>query len=158
MTREERQDRNDFSAWKDSFSAKEEAYDFNGSPNPKRYYRSRTSSVIAGVCGGLAERFGWEPTLVRLLAVALFLFVGGPLVLLAYVVVWIITPRTPLRSRPLSEEEDIFWRGVSNRPRTTFANLRYKFRDLDDRLQNIERSVTSEEWRLRKQFRDLERN
>ena len=40
-----------------------------GSPNPKRYYRSRHDKVIAGVCGGLAERFGWEPILVRLLAV-----------------------------------------------------------------------------------------
>ena len=29
-----------------------------GSPNPKRYYRSRHDKVIAGVCGGLAERFG----------------------------------------------------------------------------------------------------
>jgi phage shock protein C len=29
--------------------------------------------------------------------------------------------------------------------------------DLDERLQSIERKVTSDEWRLRKEFRDLER-
>ena len=39
------------------------------SPNPKRFYRSRTDKVWLGVCGGLAERFGWEPVLVRILFV-----------------------------------------------------------------------------------------
>ena len=47
--------------------------------------------------------------------------------------------------------------GVSDRPQVTFSNLRYKFMDLEDRLQGLESSVTSNEWRLRKQFRDLER-
>ena len=37
-----------------------------------------------------------------------------------------------------------------------FSNVRYKFKDLDDRLASMERVVTSEEWRLKRQFRDLE--
>ena len=46
--------------------------------------------VIAGVCAGLARRFGLSPTLVRLLFVASCLL-PGPQVLL-YVALWIIVP------------------------------------------------------------------
>ena len=46
--------------------------DMFSSPNPKRLYRSRKERVWAGVCGGIAERFGWDPIVVRLLAVASF--------------------------------------------------------------------------------------
>jgi phage shock protein C len=35
--------------------------DYSRSPNPKRFYRSRKESVIAGVCGGIAESMGWDP-------------------------------------------------------------------------------------------------
>lgn len=136
---------------------RDEPYDFVGSPNPKRLYRSTSDRVIGGVCGGIAERFGWEPTLLRIGAVlATFLF-AGPLAVIAYMVMWIVTPKRPRDSRPMSKEEDTFWRGVSDRPSVTFSNLRYKFMDMEDRLQSMERAVTSEEWRLRKQFRDLER-
>ncbi|KDA02374.1 envelope stress response membrane protein PspC [Hyphomonas oceanitis] len=126
------------------------------SPNPKRFYRSRNDKVIAGVCGGLAERFGWEPILIRVLFVLATLFMFGPLSIIIYMTIWIITPRTPL-GRMITPEEDAFWRGVSDRPRATFGHLKYTFMDLDERLQSIERKVTSDEWRLRKEFRDLER-
>ena len=128
--------------------------EYPSSPNPKRFYRSREDSIIGGVCGGLAERFGWEPTLVRVGTIVLALF-GGPAIL-AYIIAWIIVPLGP-RSRPsLSAEEDAFWRGVSDRPKATFGNLKYTFMDLEDRLKNLEQRVTSDEWRLRKEFRDLE--
>jgi len=133
--------------------------DYTASPNPTQFRRSRTNSVIAGVCGGIAERFGWDAVVVRLLAVLGFFFMFGPLIIIAYVVLWMITPR---RSRsdyapPRSSDEEAFWRGVSDRPSATFANLKYTFMDLDERLQNLERNVTSDEWRLRKEFRDLEK-
>ena len=41
----------------------------------KKLYRSRTDRKIWGVCGGLAEYFDIDPTLVRIIAVA-SLFVG----------------------------------------------------------------------------------
>jgi phage shock protein PspC (stress-responsive transcriptional regulator) len=58
----------------------------------KRYTRSRKDRKIAGVCGGLAEMLGWDPTLVRLafvlvgLATAIFPFA------FIYVVAWVIVP------------------------------------------------------------------
>ena len=46
--------------------------DFTSSPNPKRIYRSR-DKIIAGVCGGIADRMGWDPTITRIGA-AILLF------------------------------------------------------------------------------------
>jgi len=129
--------------------------DFVRSPNPTRFYRSRRDKVIGGVCGGLADRFGWDPVLVRVAAVILSFMT--PLVLI-YIVVMIITPLTPSGyGRTMDPEENAFWRDVSDRPRATFSQMKYTFMDLEDRLQKMERKVTSEEWRLRKEFRDLER-
>lgn len=59
----------------------------------KKLYRSRKDSMIAGVCGGLAEHFDIDPTWVRLIFILLF-FVGGS-ALLAYVIMWLIVPLEP---------------------------------------------------------------
>ncbi len=59
----------------------------------KRLYRSRTDKKIAGVCGGLAHYFGWDPVIPRIVFVALFLGAGTGL--LAYVVCWIVIPMEP---------------------------------------------------------------
>lgn len=128
--------------------------DYTHSPNPKRLYRSR-DKVIAGVCGGIAERMGWDPTLTRVGTVVLLLC-GVGFIIPVYIVIWAITPRAPYRPRNLSPDEDRFWQSVSDRPAETFSNIRYKFKDMDDRLARMERSVTSEEWRLKREFRDLE--
>ena len=65
------------------------------SRNPKRLYRSRHHRVWAGVCGGIAERFGWDPIVVRLLAVASFFLFAGPLIFIAYIVMILIVPKAP---------------------------------------------------------------
>ncbi len=59
----------------------------------RRLYRSREDNVIAGVCGGIAEFFGWDPGIVRVIT-ALAVFVGGVSVL-PYIVLWIIIPERP---------------------------------------------------------------
>jgi phage shock protein C len=128
--------------------------DYTTSPNPKRLYRSR-DKIIAGVCGGLADRMGWDPTITRAVT-AVLLFCGVGFVIPVYIVMWCITPVAPYRPRNLSPDEERFWRSVADRPAETFSNIRYKFRDMDDRLARMERSVTSEEWRLKREFKDLE--
>jgi phage shock protein C len=52
---------------------------------------SRDNRVIAGVCGGIAEYFGIDPTFVRVLAVILA-FAGG-FGLVPYLLCWLIMPR-----------------------------------------------------------------
>lgn len=54
--------------------------------------------MIAGVCAGLAERLGWTPTQVRLLAV-LSCLLPGPQIL-AYVALWILMPDRPAGPQP----------------------------------------------------------
>jgi phage shock protein PspC (stress-responsive transcriptional regulator) len=53
--------------------------------------RPRHGKVIAGVCAGLAERFGLSPFLVRL-AFLLSCILPGPQ-FIAYIVLWVIMPR-----------------------------------------------------------------
>jgi phage shock protein C len=53
-------------------------------------YRPRDDRMIAGVCSGIARRFGIEPTLVRILFVA-SLFLPGPQVLI-YLAAWLLMP------------------------------------------------------------------
>lgn len=62
----------------------------------KKLYRSRSDSMIAGVCGGLAEYFDIDTSLVRVGAVLFTLAWGSGL--LAYVVLWLIVPQKPLES------------------------------------------------------------
>ena len=56
----------------------------------KKLYRSSTDKVIGGVCGGIAEYFEVDATIIRLLLVALVLFGGSGLLL--YIIAWIIMP------------------------------------------------------------------
>ncbi|MEM6627968.1 MAG: envelope stress response membrane protein PspC [Pseudomonadota bacterium] len=130
--------------------------EYTRSPNPKRFSRNRHDRVIAGVCGGIADRMGWDPTLVRIATVVSIFTPLSGMVILGYVLTWMITP-SRIKRKDLSPDEERFWRDVSDRPADTFSNIRYKFKDLDQRLQGMERIVTSEEWRLRRQFKDLER-
>lgn len=59
----------------------------------KRLYRSRTDRMLAGVCGGLADYFNIDPTLIRLIFVFGTLL-GGP-GLVIYIVLWLIAPEEP---------------------------------------------------------------
>lgn len=59
----------------------------------KKLYRSRKNSVIAGVCGGIAEHFDIDATLVRIVAV-ISIFING-IGLIAYVIGWIFIPQNP---------------------------------------------------------------
>lgn len=48
--------------------------------------------IIAGVCGGIAEWIGWDPTLVRILYVLLSVISAGFPGTIVYIILWIIMP------------------------------------------------------------------
>jgi phage shock protein PspC (stress-responsive transcriptional regulator) len=54
--------------------------------------RSRDDRLIAGVCGGLAEWLGWDPTLVRVLFVLVSVLSAAFPGILVYVLLWILMP------------------------------------------------------------------
>ncbi len=60
---------------------------------PDKLRRSRTDRSIAGVCGGLAEYFGIDSSLLRLITLLLILF--GGLSIWIYVILWIVIPEAP---------------------------------------------------------------
>ena len=60
----------------------------------KKLYRSRTDKMVSGVCGGLAQYFNIDATIVRLIFAALIVFgVGSPL--LIYIILAIVVPLEP---------------------------------------------------------------
>jgi phage shock protein C len=61
----------------------------------KKLYRSQSDKMIGGVCGGLAQRFNIDSSMVRLAFVLLFLLGGHGLLLLVYLVMWMIVPAEP---------------------------------------------------------------
>ena len=58
-------------------------------------YRSRRHKIIAGVCGGLADWLGWDPTVVRIAYVILSIASVGFPGTIAYIILWIVMPKEP---------------------------------------------------------------
>lgn len=58
----------------------------------KKLTRSSSDKVVAGICGGLAERFGMDITLVRLIYVLISIFSAGFPGFIVYVILWLIIP------------------------------------------------------------------
>jgi len=58
---------------------------------PRRLVRK--DGIIEGVCGGIADSFGWPPTLVRILYVLLSICSAAFPGILVYLVLWIVIPK-----------------------------------------------------------------
>lgn len=87
----------------DSFG--EQRYDFppviEEYPRPessRKLYRSRSSRMIAGVCGGFAEYFNISAAPLRII-VAILVFISGGGVAIVYLILWLLIPQKPLSSR-----------------------------------------------------------
>ncbi len=65
-----------------------------------RLYRSSTERVFTGLCGGLAEHFDIDPSLVRLIWVVLDVLTGIVPLLIAYIVLALIVPEEPPLGAP----------------------------------------------------------
>jgi len=59
--------------------------------NERRLTRSSRDRMIAGVCGGIADYFGIDPTLIRVIFVVLGLLAGPGLLL--YLALWVVLPK-----------------------------------------------------------------
>lgn len=70
----------------------------------KKLYRSRTVNMLGGVCGGMAEYFKIDVTIIRLIMVCAA-FLGG-LGIFAYIVMWLIIPIEPFSLDIYSGTED----------------------------------------------------
>jgi len=124
-------------------------------PSWRRLYRNPKRGWIAGVCAGLADYFGLSPGLVRLVTLVLLIAFTLP-TFVAYLIAAMVLERRP-EAMHASREEEAFWRSVRLEPSRTARDLARKFQDMERRLRAAEAKVTSSEFKLRRQFRDLER-
>jgi phage shock protein C len=120
-----------------------------------KLYRNPRRGVFLGVCAGIAEYFGFDVTVTRVVVVvgaffSFFLFV------IAYVILGLILPVRPYAPEPGREAGDRLERQVRSSPHDTLASVRYRVRDLDVRLARLEKYVTSNRYKLDREFRKLE--
>ena len=72
---------------------------------PQRLYRSRHERMIAGICGGLAQFLGMDPSIVRLGVVLIAFF--WPPTLLVYLGLMLLIPEEPLSApEPVASPEE----------------------------------------------------
>ena len=119
----------------------------------RRFHRSRDHGVIGGVCAGLADYFGFNVKVTRLLAV-IALFMAPPVTLLVYFGTVLLVPAESDECRHAGFDPE-FHRAVRASPRETLADVRRRFQALDRRLARLERYVTSSRFNLDQEFKKL---
>jgi len=130
-------------------------YDDDGSDERRRnkLCRNKRDGMIAGVCAGFADYFGFDVGMTRVVVViAAFIF---PMLVLVYFVLALILKTAPPRFEPHAERETGLGRRVRAEPHATLSSVRHRFRDLDARLQRLEKYVTSGRFRLDREFEGL---
>lgn len=143
-------------------------------------YRNSSRGKIAGVCAGIADYFGWETWLIRILVVSGVLF-GMPFLILGYVAAWFILDKNPKEQAKdskyqragasrYSQDENAsksdeqvnesikvksrVWQS-GEPPKQAFHDIRRKFSSLEKQLQAIEHYVTSSEFTVAREINKL---
>lgn len=145
-------------------------------------YRNPRNGKIAGVCAGIADYFGWETWLVRILVVSGVLF-GMPFLILGYIAAWFILDKNPKgqvkqskyhragtstysQDESASEHDEYeqvnesikvkarVWQS-GEPPKQAFHDICRKFSLLEKQLQAIEHYVTSSEFTLAREINKL---
>ena len=119
-----------------------------------RVWRDTERGWIAGVCAGIADYMGADPALVRVAAVILLVFFFVPVVIAYAVFAIVLKPKPPALFASTGEEA--FWRDVRTEPGAALHGLTGRFRTLNKRLGRMETLVASDEFDLRRGFRNLD--
>jgi phage shock protein C len=142
-------------------------------------YRNAEQGKIAGVCAGIADYFGWETWLVRILVVSAVLF-GMPFLILGYIAGWFILDKAPdktskgnfdssegqysnryqqgrKKSDVTSESIKVkarIWQ-AGEPPKQALYDIGRKFRSLEKQVQAMEQYVTSAEFTVSREINKL---
>lgn len=125
-----------------------------GYESRSRFYLDKRNGKFLGVCAGIADYTGISAIWIRLAFVLMVLF-GFPPIIFGYFIVAFVAnakPRAHYEERP---EEQEFWRNVRTRPHTTVRDVRLRFKEMERRLRDMERHVTSGSRRLDKEIAAL---
>lgn len=119
----------------------------------KPFRRSADRAVIAGVCAGLADYFGFNVRVTRLLALVA-LFMAFPFAIVAYFGAVILIPSSHDPERQ-PDHDPKFEQALRSSPKQTLSDVKRRFQTLDRRLARLERYVTSPRFDLDQEFRKL---
>jgi phage shock protein C len=131
----------------------------------KELLRDDRNGKIAGVCAGVADYFGWELWLVRVVSLASVLLSFGSFLVVLYFVGWIVlekksvaearkgTQLAPKVERPVEVKTRIWQRGEA--PKQALTHLQQQFDNIEMKLRNMERHVTSSKYQLNREFNRL---
>ena len=129
--------------------------------------RDDENGKIAGVCAGIADYFGWELWLVRIITISAFFLGAGGLVLVLYIAAWVVLEKkskAALKQSPVSDtvtptekivevKTRLWQRGEA--PKQALQHLSNQFNSLELRLRDMERHVTSARFQLNREFNNL---
>ncbi len=126
----------------------------------KTLYRDPVNGKIGGVCAGVADYFGMEVWLVRILTVTAFLIGLGFFVIVAYIAAMLI-----LEKMPPEEAQKTYHNKehqVKQKPWQQGKSASKLLADIDEEIKEMERGVakmeayvTSKEFELNRQFKKL---
>jgi len=120
----------------------------------KRLLRDREKGRFLGVCAGLADYFGFDLGMTRIVTfLALLLFT--PAILLTYFALVLMLPVKPPSEEVVDVAEQAFVKSVRSEPQAVLSGVRHRFRELELRLQKLEKYVTSPSYNLDKEFESL---
>ncbi|MDX1515833.1 MAG: PspC domain-containing protein [Woeseiaceae bacterium] len=120
----------------------------------RRFVRSADRAVLGGVCAGLADYFGFNLKVTRILAVIGFLM-NPPFATLAYIAIVLLIPARPTIP-PEPSVDAAFRQSLRSSPAKTMSDVKRRFQSLDRRLARLEKYVTSSRYELDREFRDLQ--
>ncbi len=127
--------------------------------NGKSLYRDPVNGKLAGVCAGVANYFGIETWLVRIIAVTAGLLGAGFFVVVAYIALALMLEKQPYQAKPEAQyyEHKLKskpWQSGGS-PSQVVENLEKEFVELEASIQTMEAYVTSETFKVNREFSKL---
>ena len=124
-----------------------------GQRSRSKLYRIPARARIMGVCAGIADYFGINTLIIRVIAI--ICLISFPVAtLIGYFLTGLLLEEMP-EHLFTSQEEETFWRGVRTDPATTCRSQHHKFREIEQRLRKLEAYITSAEFELHRELRNL---
>lgn len=147
-------------------------------------HRDTSKGKIAGVCAGIAEYFGMEIWLVRILTLTGFFLLAPPFFFVGYIAAWFILDKKPRGYSAKHSNEDFTaggfhgksqgkgWHNVDDQesekvvikskvwqagepPKQAFMDIKQRFANNETRLRKMETYVTSSEFQLNRELSKL---
>ncbi|PDS25445.1 hypothetical protein B0A78_04900 [Flavobacterium columnare NBRC 100251 = ATCC 23463] len=109
--------------------SKSSNYSYTG--KTKKLYRDKETGIVAGICSGLGHYFGLDPVWIRI-ALVLLVFAGFGVGLLAYIILWLVTPEAITTSEKLEMKgEPITISNIEKKVKEEFESVSDKFKSAD---------------------------